>query len=100
MKLAQDIQDSQLKKILCHLDMGKLYLHCKEYYVYGEINLKEITDNYTNMEILEVLEEYATPTSKNLTERSKQFIADGKTVWYFIDLPKIVKAIRKFKKNV
>lgn len=97
--LARDIQDSQLKKILCHLDIGKLYLHCKEYYVYGEINLQEITDNYTNMEILEVLKKYATPTSKELTERSKRFIAEGKSVWYFVDLPKIVRAIRKLNKQ-
>lgn len=69
--LAQGIKDTQLKRVICNLDMGKLYLHCKEYYVYGEINLKEITDNYTDMEIMEVLKKYATPTSKKLTERSK-----------------------------
>lgn len=97
--LARDIQDSQLKKILCHLDMGKLYLHCKEYYVYGEINLKDITNDYTDMSIMEVLKKYATPTSKELTERSKKFIAEGKSVWYFVDLPKIVRAIRKLNKQ-
>lgn len=102
--LAQNMPDSEQKQvmqyILCNLDMGKLYLHCKEYYVYGEINLKDITNDYTNMEILEVLKKYATPTSKKLTERSKKFIAEGKNVWYFVDLPKIVRAIRKLNKQL
>lgn len=99
LELSQDIQDIQLKKIICNLDMGKLYLLSKNYYVYGEVNLKEITNNYTNMEILEVLKKYATPTSKKLTETSKKTIAEGRTVWYFVDLPKIVRAVRKLNKQ-
>lgn len=101
--LAESMPDSHQKQviqyIICNLDMGKLYLHTRHYYVYGEVNLKDITNDYINMSMLDVLKEYATPTSKELSERSKQFIAEGKTVWYFVDLPKIVKAIRKLKKN-
>lgn len=101
--LAESVPDSQQKQvfqyIICNLNMGTLYLQCKEYDVYGEINLKEITHDYTDMSIMEVLKKYATPTSKELTERSKKFIAEGKSVWYFVDLPKIVRAIRKLNKQ-
>ncbi len=99
LSLAQGIQDSQIKKVICNLDMGKLYLHSENYYVYGEINLKEVTNNYTDMKILEVLKKYAIPPSKELTERSKRGIAEGKAIFYFIDICKLVRTVRKLNKN-
>lgn len=90
--LAMPVENNLFKKVLINLDCGKAYLQYEPYEPTCEINLKTLSNNYEDNNILEYIRTIA--RKADLNDSCKKAMAENKPVFDYIEYKTLLEYIR------